>query len=70
MAVATIGGVAPGLDPGIGSKRYAVSELGVRDPDISDGPVATRRSGNLRELATEPRMNSASIFDLSPSEKL
>jgi putative addiction module component (TIGR02574 family) len=26
--------------------------------------------GNLRELAVEARMNSASIFDLSPSEKL
>jgi putative addiction module component (TIGR02574 family) len=27
-------------------------------------------AGNLRELAVETRMNSASIFDLSPSEKL
>src|ERR1017187_8231355 len=32
--------------------------------------VTTKWPGNLRELAVETRMNSASIFDLSPSEKL
>jgi putative addiction module component (TIGR02574 family) len=35
--------------------------------------MLSKRSGgpaNLRELAREIRMNSASIFDLSPSEKL
>jgi putative addiction module component (TIGR02574 family) len=34
------------------------------------GVYRPKRPGNLRELAVEIRMNSASIFDLSPSEKL
>ena len=32
--------------------------------------VTPKWPGNLRELAVETRMDSASIFDLSPSEKL
>jgi len=34
------------------------------------GRDAAMWPGNLRELVVETRMNSASIFDLSPSEKL
>src|ERR1035437_8247967 len=34
------------------------------------GRLSPQWPGNLRELAVEARMNSASIFDLSPSEKL
>ena len=33
-------------------------------------PIGPQWPGNLRELAVETRMDSASIFDLSPSEKL
>jgi putative addiction module component (TIGR02574 family) len=32
--------------------------------------VKNQSADNLRELSVETRMNSASIFDLSPSEKL
>lgn len=34
------------------------------------GVLPARWSGDLRELAVETRVNSPSIFDLSPSEKL
>jgi len=42
----------------------------VADARRSGGVAYGDVSGNLRELAVETKMSSASIFDLSPSEKL
>jgi putative addiction module component (TIGR02574 family) len=45
-----------------------VHDLGILRLHFDD--VTPKWPGNLRELAVETQMNSASIFDLSPSEKL
>src|ERR1022692_3024610 len=55
--------------PGIG-RAACLQPPNDRIAPARDARVTTKRPGNLRELAVETRMNSASIFDLSPSEKL
>jgi len=59
------------------SSRTGVTAIGRRSRRSYFGFIVVhsrggraRPPGNLRELAVETRMNSASIFDLSPSEKL
>lgn len=64
---------------GSGGLRIRVSRESYKLPTTRlRGPLSLPRvarcspkwPGNLRELAVENRTNSASIFDLSPSEKL